>query len=513
MMGAVGVLLKDAQNHQVVTRLVTDLEFRKTAPGGHTSMSCNIDLSHDVFPTLGPNDKIIVFDVRTGDKLWEGFTENPGLVSGADGRGYSLSAAGAMSLAQDHSTPVVFIERSLDDSLWTRLQDTGGTVEAGGAAGTDLKFQFSSGMPVAQFTQTAAAYMGISRTNQNILSIEGTRVGGKVDAGWTTEINPVDAGVGIYQAASASLTTTSNTFSAVAVTDFPTTCEQVWLRIYRGGTATNVIDDNVYVTFKAPYIRAALTDATGLAITTPGTYLTYAVRAHEVVNHLLGTVLSAYKPEQVDPCATWITQLTYHDGAKPADILDDLALYEPNVLWEALEADAYGKFRFRYRTWPTTVRYDVSTSDAFAATGGEVDLCNRVVVYWQDEADQKQGTVVTSVVPELAGRVRDAEPITLAAGQGSLANAQAIGAAVLASKSAAVKSGTATIRRPILDRLHGTTVMPWEIEPGYVVRVQESGDLYRLTETNYVDDDVACALTLGNPVPTLEQMLIKTGIR
>ena len=83
---------------------------------------------------------------------------------------------------------------------------------------------------------------------------------------------------------------------------------------------------------------------------------------------------------------------------------------------------------------------------------------------------------------------------------------------VLAAKATPPKAARAVVRRPILDRQTGAMVMPWEIEPGYVVSVRETGDLLRLTEMDYDDDAVATTLTLGTPQRTIEQMLAGLGL-
>jgi hypothetical protein len=65
------------------------------------------------------------------------------------------------------------------------------------------------------------------------------------------------------------------------------------------------------------------------------------------------------------------------------------------------------------------------------------------------------------------------------------------------------------VRRPIVDQLTGHTVMPWEIEPGYLCRVRETGDDMQITQVDYDDDSCSMLLTLGNPVLTDEQRLAR----
>jgi hypothetical protein len=140
-------------------------------------------------------------------------------------------------------------------------------------------------------------------------------------------------------------------------------------------------------------------------------------------------------------------------------------------------------------------------------------------VNWTDGNGNAQSTPVTAAslglvgiglpVDDLGARVKDADPITLPEGKGSAANATRIGGQILTDKINPPKSGTILVRRPIIDQLTGNTVMPWEIEPGYICRVRETGDDLRITQVDYDDDSCSMLLTLGAPVLTDEQRLAR----
>jgi hypothetical protein len=76
----------------------------------------------------------------------------------------------------------------------------------------------------------------------------------------------------------------------------------------------------------------------------------------------------------------------------------------------------------------------------------------------------------------LGTRVKDADPITCPTVRLKTANATRIGGQILTDKINPPKAGTILVRRPIVDQLTGNMVMPWEIEPGYLCRVRETGD-------------------------------------
>ena len=256
----------------------------------------------------------------------------------------------------------------------------------------------------------------------------------------------------------------------------------------------------------------------GTQISGPGTYEDGFVYAHQVAADLVGRVLTLCDPlaSTVETTTTAeIDQLAYPEGARPQQVLEELARFEPDYLWEILGSTDRG-YVFNYRAWPTEWRYLISVKDGYEATGGENDLCNRIAVYWTDESGNRQTTIVTADVPELggdpadvgfAGRIRDADPITLEDGRGSEANALRIGQQALELKANPPLAARALVARPIMDRLRGSMVMPWEIESGYLVRVLETGEDLRLTELSYDDEAASAELTLGTPARSFEELL------
>src|SRR5690606_8344926 len=168
-----------------------------------------------------------------------------------------------------------------------------------------------------------------------------------------------------------------------------------------------------------------------------------------------------------------------------------------------------GRHSFAFRAWPSEARYEIGPRDDYVAPGGEIDLCNRIVVYWDDQKGNRQSHVVTAVVPELGSRIKGAPAITLPDAKGSLWNAAQIGAQVLKAAARPTSAGSATVRRPIFDHLWNRMVMPWEIEPGYMAGVMETGELLRITEVTYEDASCASKVTLGEPVLSSEQRLAR----
>lgn len=510
MRGALAVRINDGQVDRHVTRHVHGLRFRKTAPGGHHSASVSLTLPRSAFSDLGPADKVYIYDPGSGRTVWEGYADNPGASDGPQGQGFDLSAMGGMILASDESRALIYVDRGFD--MWTVSFRSIAALTGESTAPPDLEGQsvlllsMPRGVAVGNETRVSMQYDGIKAAGLKLGGFRSSTASGLLDLDyvteWTTEANVV------IRARNAN--TTLATFTEASAGDAFVVDTQIprvrWRR--QSGGATNIATDTVWTYLSGVWVRQLLVTKTGAEITGAGTYADGYVVASQVVADLIGRVLKMVDPAAsvIDTTTYQIDQLAYHEGAKSASVLNDLALYEPDFVWEVLESTSAGH-RFNYRAWPTTPRYEISVKDGYSSPGGEADLCNRIAVYWADAKGQAQMTTVTQTVEALGTRTRDADSVTLPDGMGSAANAQRVGERILATKKSPPKAATARVRRPLLDQVTGAMVMPWEIEPGYVVRVRETGDDLRLTEMEYDDADRSATLTLGEPQRTQEQLL------
>lgn len=526
------VRIYDGESSRVVTRYVRGLRFRKTAPGGHADASCRLVLANSLFTDLGPADRIFIYDGRTGQTVWEGYTNNPGTQSGRGGEGFELSALGGMSLARDRAERLVYLDTSLEQWTvdWLGKQANSATTAVGQfpedagsrAAKPTLFMQFTPGQPVANNAQAGMRYRGLEGSSMKLGGFAGFYDGGQIDANYEIEwhwpgtliqdISQSTNGGGIVK------------YAGLDFTPGPT--DTVGVRLRRvGGGATNIAagNDNVWGAFGEVKVLGQLVDRNGanrpmattahVTIPVSPTFLTTEayILASEVVEDLLGRLLTFCSPSSsVIEASTYpIDQLAYMEAATAGQVLEDLCLWEADMLYEVLESNAALKHRFNWRAWPSTARYVLPPSMRVERPGSDIDLCNRIAVNWTDTEGNRQVTIRTSVVAALGSRIRDAEPITLPEGQGSQANAERIGDQVLAAKAAAPKAGKATVDRPILDLLTGQWVQPWEIEPGYLVHLQQTDEDLRLTEVEYDDESTSATLTLGEPVLTIEQRVAR----
>jgi hypothetical protein len=524
------VRINDGTTDRHVTSAVRNLSFRKTAPGGFTAASMQVSLPRNAFTDLGPADRVWISDGRTGQTVWEGFTQNPGVLDGPSGQGFDLSCLGTTILASDESRALIYIDKTLDNFESDPLNGPSSTFETGESATFPgfyrLRTQLTPGQPVTTGTFASAGNYSMERAGMYLGAAYATVVSGKADTGYRTTFNTPGGAINIADITQ--MTTSPSSVSLWAGTNFTSgTIQRFAWRLVRSGGATNIADDNTWTDFVDPHVLGQRMDRNGtLLVGSAGMVTNLYVLASWVVEDLLGRVFTwADKGlSRVDTTTYQIDQLAYADGVRGSALLDDLSLWEPDFVWEILHSTPNG-YVVNYRAWPTTARYEISTRDGYNQTGSDVDLCNRIAVYWTDSKGNRNMTPRGASVPALGnaspvlsdgsrnpsfvGRVRDAEPITLPDGQGSLANAQRIGDQELAVKANPPKAATAVVRRPILDLLTGNTAYPWEIEPGYLVSVRETGDVLRLTEMEYVDNDCAASLTLGTPALTSDQRIAR----
>lgn len=529
----VSVRINDGSTDRHVTASATNLRWKSTAPGGFHSASMTLTIDPSTFTDLGPADRIYIYGPN-GATLWEGFLDNPARTAGDEGVGLDISAMGTVVLASDRRQALPYLTRDLGN--WTQNRASSSAVSAsasvsddpsatsGGAVDEGLLVQLNPGQPVVTGSVAQIGWSGLVDAGME-LGVVGCMIkSGKVDANYRTDI-VYSSGPGT--AALITIGTNINTTPTNVVryvglaSSFPAGQNRIAVQLRRSGAATNVADDTTWSLFYSVAIVARRMDAAGnlldaTALQAQGGAV--SVRADHIVADLVGRMLTVRDPNNVtiDAASYAIDQLSYTEPVSMADVLDDLSLYEPDFYW-GLGASSSAGYAFWYRAWPTMVRYEVSTRDGYDAPGSDVDLCNRIAVKWTDVKGVDRTTIVTATsaqYPALkaledVGRVRDAEPITLPEGRGSAANAQRAGEQALAARANPPKAATATVRRPIADLLRGGFAMPYELEPGYLVRVRETGDVLRCTEVEVDDEAGVATLTLGEPVLSEEQRLAR----
>lgn len=497
-----------------VTRHMSGLSFHKVAGGGHADLQVTLNLARAQFPDLGPDCKAYVYD-RAGRTIWEGFINNPGSSYADAGESFDLAALGIKTLASDSAQPVLYRETSYDGWIPAGGNLASATAEvgtfpdtAGILSGTPAVLcQINPGQPVGAAAGRAMMYLPtLTGRDQWIGGVRLDRDAGRTDANWRTELKAYPAGAALY---STTMDGTASRVDMLAGVGFPVGQDHLSFWIQHTGAATNVALNDYWVGLGGlPGIYAITGSLRNAAGEQPPPRTAYLLASEVVTDAAFRFLGAQLDPNRTSVAATsyQIDQLAYATPTRMQAILDDLAVWEPDMTWEILPSigDTYG---LNYRPWGTDPRYEISTRDGFTQPGSDADLCNRVAIDWTDATGKPQTTVVTSTVPALGARVRDADPVTLPAGRGSAANATRLGQSILAAASTAPTAATATVTRRIRDMQTGRMVAPWEIEPGYVAHVRETGQDLRLTEMTYTHDDRSAALTLGDPVYDTDQVV------
>jgi hypothetical protein len=525
--GPLAIRVDDGHTTRHVTRYCSGLKFTKTAPGGHDSLSFTMTVPRDTFADLGPADGAWVYDARTGATIFgKAYLENPTPVDGPRGQQYAISAVGGMALPSDETRALIYVDQTLDAFESAADTSTSASVETGsqtnGVDDPGVQEQFPSGSLAASGAVASAGHYLLQRAGMTLGAIHAVLHGGKSDSSWVQElVTPAGA------VASGNLAVGPSAFDLYVGAGggadlIPAGTDRFAFQLRRNAGATNVADELTWFRQTALYVLCRRMDRHGALLNgAAGMGTALSVLASQVVEDLLGRVLTFCDPAtaQVETTTYAINQLAYPDGAKASGVFGDLTTYESDYLWEILETLPNGLHRFNFRAWPTTPRYEISTADGYAQQGSDVDLCNRILVTWTDSVGNTQVTPVTAAglgllgrglpVDALGDRVKDADPITLPDGHGSAENALQIGAAILRDKINPPTAASAVVSRAILDRLTGNQVMPWELEPGYLCRVRELGIDLPVTQIDYDDDSTSTTLTLGRPVLSDDQRLVR----
>lgn len=519
--------IDDGSQSRIVTRYVTDLQFTSTAPGGFSRAQMRLTMPRDTFAHLGPADRVWVFDPRNGETLWEGYTENPGNRDGRSGESWDLTAIGSAVLASDVARPVIYVDNDLnaferDNSkaipAFATTQITG---DPNGTGLDGLLLGFQSGQNVSVGVNASMSYRRFTEAGQGFASITVTGRSGKPDSGYRVQLFTTAIGVEDDKVLFSDLGMLDewnlNTRVIGTASGPPAGVHRVALRLIRttaGGIT--VADEQTWTFLTRITLVGRRMDKFGALTTGPDDLgsATY-IQSNWVVEDVIARHMPLVDPVRSlveAPVTPWqIDQLMWTDAVRAEEILSSLELFEPDMLWEILESDQGGKFRFNYRRWNPTPRYIFSTKDGWEAPGGDDDLCNSVAVSWTDANGDEKSITVTADVPDLTrvGRIRQAPPIRLLDGVGSPTNAQRAGTQALASRSTPPNAGRLALSRPVLDQFTGLMVQPFEVQTGYTARIREEGIDLRITAKRYDDEAGVADLTLGDPAPTQEQRLAR----
>lgn len=520
MDGPISVRLQTDARDEILGDKCRGLTYRKVSDGGYAGGTLKLIGRWEDW-RLGPNDHVFAYNGQNASVLWEGYCDNPGAQFDTDGESFEIGVQGAMTKAASKADPCLFLDTShenwrSDDRNDERLSDAS-TAESSAWPDSEvdaLMVSFASGNPIAKGSEARMVHDLCDEAPMGIGGFGFKTKGGLNANGYQWRVTLSNNGL----VESGTMKTSTEFPAGVIGLTFPEAGDILKIRLRRTKGATNIMTDRVWVGFATPVVVGNRLKLDGTRQLDSLTDLT-VVKAQQVVRDVVRRMMPKVNPRLslVENDGTYeIDQLCYPDPVRATGILEDLNLFEPDMLWLIGPSDAGGYHTFTYRAWDTTPRYEISVADGYEAPGGEIELCNRLVVGWVGPKGQKRSTEVTQYVAELGGspatagaEIRDADKIELDESVSSRANALRIGEQVLRLKNHPPKAATATIVRPVYDSVAGRMVAPWEIEPGYLVRVRETGDDLRITEVEVNTEDMAAALTLGEPAPTQEQLIAR----
>lgn len=472
------VRLRTSSADQHITNDVKDLQFRSVIPGGFAS--CTVSLHRPLI--LQPDEiayyaDLIVYDARNANVVWEGRLEDPGRSASSDGEVWELTAVGPAAHASDRTVPLIYVDTSYEGFIpsppKSKHLDVGEETRASDGE-PHYMMKFHAGSTVTTGAHGGASYTPILDAGMHIARVSLDYDMGATTANWEFEAVVRDGMVsGAQTIIDVPWTTTQTNTGKRLGTDWTGSYNVLELRIRRVGADT-VVDDNAWVEIDNFVIRGKIYNKDGTELTS--NYLANSIKASTVVGDLMGRLLTEFDGANasIETTTHNIDQLSYPDGVTPAEVLEDLMLLEPAYYWRAGASNSAGLYSFTWRSWPTSVRYEADVSDGFNSPGSADGLYNAVSVRWTNRRGRIRRTRRTQTVPELdaAGLTREAF-IDLGDELASSANAIQAGDQFLAEHKTAPNRGTLTVAQRILDRDTGRMVEPWEIQPGYLIRVRD----------------------------------------
>jgi hypothetical protein len=519
-------MLKTSRKIMDITADCRSLQFGSTIPGGFasftTALSRPLDMQPDEIEYYG---KVIVYDTRNGTVVFEGRLEDPGRSAGSDGEIWNVTAVGPSAFTKDRTEPIIYVDTSLD--RWERSYLSTANAETDTSEVFDgfpaLQVRATEGVTVTTAWQGDFMYHAIQRAGQKVARIRCDHIEESVQANCFVSIYArLDGGATLFNLDQAWSTATTSLGASTSTALWDLTTNIVSLRAHRT-TATITATATFGAQMYSIVIRAMLKDVDGSDITTG--YSANTVTPTEVVKDLLGRWLPKFDGPGATISASSFTidQFAYPDGVSADEVLSDLLILDPAYYWAAWESNTSGLHRFEFKPWPTTVRYEATVVDGFDSPGSGADLYNSVTVRWKDSLGFPHVTIRTQTVQELtdAGITKQAF-IDLGDEMGSSDQATYVGDNFLAEHQHPPNAGTLTVASAILDNDTGRMVDPWEIVPGYLIRVtgvlpridalnpsdRDGVTVFRIISTQFSQDTASVSLELDSYARTLARMII-----
>jgi hypothetical protein len=531
----ISVRLINNRGDRRLTRQLQNVSYDAGAPGGFKSAQMVLSRPLHYRPDeLTSYTKCVIEETRSGAVLWDGHLDEPGRSAGASGQIWELTAVGPAAHAHDRTLPHIFVDKLPDDwpvaSASVKYIEVSETDSNGESA---VIMRCPEGTTWTQNDYGEVWYRRLLDTGQRL-----ARVFIDWDTATTSTNTTIEVGVSVGASDFSVILDwdlwhiDAGTLTGVITTDWSagTQYDVIYVLALRGGP--NVVVGNNAAQWFLPVIRTVLYDKSGNERTAASNYSGNTVRAYEVIEDLLGRILTEYDGAGalVETDTFNVDQWAYREAVDPAQIFADAMVFHPGKTWLAWERNASGKYAFEWRSWPTsTIRYEVPVIDGFDSPGSTVDLVNYMNVRYiggQGRPRHRRRTQTVELL-DTAGvtggqRIRE-HYLDLGETAGSEANAIRAGDEHLAEHAFPASGATLTIARPVLDRATGRVLMPWELPrhmPGHLVKtlgVQSNRDVlnatgrdgetvYRITDVSFNAESAVAICQLDGAPATLTHL-------
>lgn len=518
-----------------------DLTYDSEVNGGFKSASLSLarPLRLDD-PNLQRFQPFAVTCGRTGRIMWNGRLEDPARTAGPDGEVWKLTAIGPKAYAYDNPAPYGVVDRNLEN--WYVDQLSSGRVRAGRTTRTEysadptlqgMELQFPGGAVLPTNGVHRMRYSLMREANQYLARFDYRHIEGRNSPAGPTlvvqaAVRDLGGGYAIVRGDAGDVegfsTTEAGSNARVMITHYADDVDIIEVQIkWTGAAGQQIGDDNTWSSFGGLYVMTQRFDLAGNVV---ASYPTHTVLAHQII----ADVLVRFLPDIYDAATASLTsgtipidQWAFWEGTTAGAQFDKLCELERTFWWGAWERLDSGKYFFQCIAWPSDARYEAD-ADLIDTPGSPIELYNWVRVLSRNERGSIKWSNGSQAIRELddAG-IRRGTIVNLSDTIGSSANAAATLAATLADHSMAPLGGTMVIDRPIADFYLGREVHPYEIRPGYLIRLRgmrprvssltatdrDGVSVARVVGTSYNANSNSCTLQLDVPTMTTARQIAK----
>lgn len=480
---SLAVRVSNARVDQMLTGyLHGSVRFQKSDPGGFKSASFVVNqrlgYRSDI---IMPYSRIYIMDMQSGAVVFEGDVAHPGRSVSDDGALLEVQVDGGMERLNDWTGPRVYCDSDL--TAWEKNTSTSHSaagIDVGsdrGGSGKDALFLgLSTDTHVDLNYRAEAIYRRIAEAGQNL-----GRINYSWDAGLATGwlIKLLASAPSVVARTDTASTAGGGISAAYVGPSWTAGADTAFLQfIWPNGSSSTGTVDVTWASIMDLTVVAYLWLKDGTRRT--GATTNDSVKATHVIEDLLGdpeilaTAFDGPNAQLAAGASTDILQLVFPDGITPMGVLDELMKFEPSCTYMVGPSNPLNdKYSLSWVQRSTTVRYELVTwTDEHTGGAQPTDQYNQVITRWRTPTGNLRFTTSTQSIPEMTAVGRNRRFFQdLSNVSGNTTNAANANSTVLLDHRFPRNGGQVKVQRDIVDLFTGCTVAPYQIEPGYLVRV------------------------------------------